>query len=148
MKARRTLLAGFAVVLLAPATPLALPQKPGVPQTFLPMPMVSACAAYAKPVLHRTIIDEIDQPLIAIREDSGHCIATAVPPAGFFEIEEAVDDFGEGLAQEDKAMLEGSFLFGGLLLLTALATKKLRPARHRHAGVKRSSGSRRKMAVI
>ncbi len=148
VKTGMSFLAGLVAVALAQATPLDLPQKSGVQPNQLLIPTVSACGSYTRPALHRTIIDDIDQPLIAIREEQGHCIATSVPPHGFFAVEEAVDDFGTPLEPEDRALLEGSALLGLLLLATAYATNKLRPSRHRHAVAKRRPGSRRHMAVI
>lgn len=147
MKTGRALLAGLVAVALAQATPLDLHQKPGVKLNQLLIPAVSPCGAYTRPALHRTIIDDIDQPLIAIHEEQGHCIATAVPPSGFFAYDEE-PGFDDSLQPEDVALLEGSSLFGALLLVTAFATKKLRPARHRHAIVKRRAGSRRSLASI
>ncbi len=147
MKTGRALLAGLVAVALAQATPFDLHQKPGVKPNQLLVPAVSPCGVYTRPALHRTIIDDVDQPLIAIHEEQSHCIATAVPPSGFFAYDEK-QGFDDALHPEDVALLEASGLFGGLLLITAFATKTLRPPRHRGTIVKRRTGRRRSLASI
>lgn len=141
------LLVWLVAVVPAQPAPIDLHEKIGVRQDKFPMRTPDPCDSGTGMKIHRTVMDEIDRPLVVAHEVEGRCMVATGIRGGYF----SADDEGvfvHELAPQVQAMIPGTALFGSLLLLTGWATRRISLQRHRQPVVRKTPGRRRRMACI